>query len=53
MLGLVGYIFGAIVSPLVGLGNIMHSAAIAFLVLGLMVLGSALMSRRIPADLNQ
>lgn len=52
MLGLVGYIFGAVVSPLVGMGNILHSAAIAFFVLGILVLLSAILSRRIPADLG-
>lgn len=52
MLGLVGYIFGAVVSPLVGLGNILHSTAIAFTAIGIMVFGSAILSSRIPADLT-
>lgn len=43
MLGIGGYIFGAIVSPLVGEGNIMHSSAISLGVIMLVVvLGAAL-----------
>lgn len=52
LLGLIGYIFGAVVSPLVGIGNIVHSTAIAFIAIGIMVLGSAILSNKIPADLD-
>ena len=52
LLGLVGYIFGAVVSPLVGLGDILHSSAIAFVAIGVMIFGSAILSSRIPADLT-
>lgn len=52
LLGLVGYVFGAVVSPLVGMGNVLHSAAIAFVALGMLTFVFALLSRRIPADLN-
>ena len=52
LLGLAGYVFGAIVSPLVGIGNVMHSTAWAFLALGVMVLASSLLSKRVPADLG-
>lgn len=52
MLGVVGYIFGALVSPLVGLGNVLHSTAIAILALSASVLVCAILSRRIPADLD-
>lgn len=52
LLGLVGYIFGATVSPLVGLGNILHSTAIAFVAIGIMIFGSAILSKKIPADLD-
>lgn len=52
LLGLIGYVFGAIVSPLVGLGNILHSSGIAFLFIALMVLGSSILSSKLPADLD-
>lgn len=52
LIGLVGYIFGAIVSPLVGLGNVLHSTGIAILALSALVLVFAHLSRELPADLN-
>lgn len=51
LVGLMGYIFGATVSPLVGLGNMMHSTAIPILVLAVLVLIFTRMSRFLPADL--
>lgn len=53
ILGITGYIFGAIVAPLVGKGNIMHSTGIAFIVLALITLFFAYLTKRQPADLNQ
>ena len=52
VIGIAGYIFGAIVSPLVGQGNIMHSTAIVFAVLTAIILAGAFMTRAIPADLD-
>lgn len=52
LLGLAGYVFGAIVSPLVGMGNIIHSTAIVFAVMAIMVLVNSIMSNKIPADLD-
>ncbi len=52
ILGIAGYIFGAIVSPLVGLGDILHSTAIAFLLLTALIVVCAFLSRRIPPDLD-
>ncbi len=52
LIGLAGYIFGAVVSPLVGLGNILHSTAIAIAVLALITLFFAHKSRVLPADLT-
>lgn len=52
MIGLAGYIFGAVVSPLVGIGNIMHSTAIAIGVLAITTLLFAHLSRELPADLG-
>lgn len=52
LIGLMGYVFGAAVSPLVGLGNLLHSTAICIGVLSLLVLVFARMSRVLPADLT-
>lgn len=52
VIGILGYIFGAVVSPLVGMGNILHSTAYVFLVVTLIVLFFAVLSKRIPADLD-
>lgn len=52
ILGIAGYVFGAIVSPLVGLGNILHSTAIAFLLLTALIVTCAFLSRRISPDLG-
>lgn len=48
ILGLSGYIFGMIVSPLVGLGNIMHSTSLALCVCALISLYYAWLSYRLP-----
>lgn len=52
ILGIVGYIFGATVAPLVGLGNIMHSTAIALLSLAVITFVFAMASRRLAPDLD-
>lgn len=51
-LGIVGYIFGAIVPPVVGLGDVLHPTAITFEVLAALVVVFALLSRRIAPDLD-
>lgn len=51
LIGLMGYVFGATVSPLVGLGDTLHSTAIAILVLSVIVLVFTRMTRVLPADL--
>lgn len=53
ILGLGGYVFGAIVAPLVGIGDITHSTAIVFLATTLIVAVFAVFVRRTPADLVQ
>lgn len=53
ILGITGYIFGAVVAPLVGKGDIMHSTAIAFLILASVTLVFAYLTKRLPADLDQ
>lgn len=52
LLGLAGYVVGATVAPLVGLGNVMHSEAIALVVLSLIVLVCSRGSHKLPADLE-
>lgn len=52
LVGLAGYIFGAVVSPLVGLGDIVHSTAIAMIILSLITLIFTRLSRELPPDLS-
>ncbi|MDE6532068.1 MAG: multidrug effflux MFS transporter [Muribaculaceae bacterium] len=52
ILGVMGYIFGAIVAPLVGIGDIMHSTAIVFIVMAILTVTFAFFSKKIPADLD-
>lgn len=52
VLGLAGYVFGAIVSPLVGMGNIMHSTALTLLIMSVLVVICAIFTRRIAPDLG-
>lgn len=53
VLGISGYIVGAIVSPLAGLGNILHSTAYVYIGLGIAVGIFALLSSRIAPDLDK
>ena len=50
-IGLAGYVFGAVVSPLVGLGDILHSTPICMAVLTLITLVAAHLSRELTPDL--
>lgn len=52
LLGIVGYIFGAIVSPLMGQGNVLHATAIAFVSMPVLVLVMAYLSYRLAPDLD-
>lgn len=52
LLGLAGYVVGAIVAPLVGLGDVMHSCAIAFVILTLLTLLCSRHSKRLAPDLG-
>lgn len=52
LLGLAGYVIGAIVAPLVGLGDVMHSCAIAFVILTLLTLLCSRHSKRLAPDLG-
>lgn len=53
ILGVAGYIVGAIVTPLVGLGNILHSSAIIFAILAAVILLFAQLSGSLKADLEE
>lgn len=52
LLGIVGYVFGAVVSPLLGQGDIMHSLAISIVVISLITLVMAILSFRLAPDLD-
>lgn len=52
VLGVAGYAVGAVVSPLVGIGNILHSTAIVFVALAVLTGAFALLTRRILPDLD-
>lgn len=52
LLGVSGYVVGAIAAPLVGLGNIIHSTAIAFAVLVLLTFLCSQHSHKLPPDID-
>lgn len=53
VLGISGYIVGATVSPLVGIGNILHSTAIVFIILACLIVIVARASMKIAPDLTK
>lgn len=53
LLGIAGYIVGAAVSPLVGLGDVLHSTAITYLALGVIILICSQFSYRLAPDLDK
>lgn len=53
VLGISGYVFGAIVSPLVGIGDVLHSTAIVFVCLTVLVIICSFGSKAIAPDLNK
>lgn len=52
LVGFVGYVFGAIASPLVGIGNILHSTAITLIVIAFITLIFTRMAKVLPPDLE-
>lgn len=52
LLGLIGYIFGGVASPLVGIGDVLHSAAFTLVGFAVLVLIFTLVCRVLPADLE-
>lgn len=52
LIGIMGYIFGAVVSPLVGAGEIMHSTGVAYIVLTVITGVFAWWSYRLAPDLD-
>ena len=53
VLGISGYVVGAIVSPLVGLGNVLHSTAITYVILTVVIILFSLASRSLAPDLDK
>ena len=53
ILGVAGYVVGAVVSPLVGLGGVLHATAITYLALGVLVAVLARASARLAPDLDK
>ncbi len=51
-IGVAGYVFGAVVSPLVGIGNQMHSTALVLAGLTVITLIFSYLTNRLPADLD-
>lgn len=52
LIGFVGYVFGAVASPIVGIGNILHSTAITMMVLAAVTLFFTRITKNLSADLN-
>lgn len=52
ILGVAGYAVGAIVAPLVGLGNVFHSTAIVFVALMVCIVTMSVLSSRLAPDLD-
>lgn len=52
MVGVTGYIFGAVAAPLAGRGDIMHSTAWVFIVIASIVLTMGIITRNLKADLD-
>lgn len=52
LIGLAGYLFGAVASPLVGLGNILDPTAVVILTLAAITLFFTRRSRELPPDLS-
>lgn len=51
LLGFIGYVFGGIASPLVGLGDVLHSTAITQMAYAALILVFALLSEVLPPEL--
>lgn len=52
VLGMVGYVFGATLAPIVGLGNIIHSSSIVICIMAVVTLIFAYISNRLSPDSN-
>lgn len=52
LIGFIGYFFGGIASPLVGIGNVLHSEAITLVAYALVLLFITHLTRRLPLDLE-
>ena len=52
ILGIYGYVLGGLASPLVGIGNVLHSTPIVFMALTVLMIIGGIRTRRTPADLT-
>lgn len=52
VLGVSGYAVGAVVMPLVGIGDVIHSAAVIYACMAVLIVVCACVSRALPADLD-
>lgn len=52
LLGIAGYVVGATVAPLVGIGDVLHATALTFVALAVLTLLLSLASRRLAPDLG-
>ncbi len=52
ILGISGYVVGAVAAPMVGMGNVLHSTAIVYLSLACATFVCAIASRRLAPDLD-
>lgn len=52
LIGFIGYFFGGIASPLVGIGNVLHSEAITLVAYALVLLLITYLTNRLPLDLE-
>lgn len=52
VLGVSGYAVGAVVMPLVGIGDVIHSAAAIYACMAVLIVVCACVSRALPADLD-
>lgn len=52
LLGIVGYVFGAVVSPLIGQGDVLHTTAIAISVISIITFVMAIFSYRLAPEMD-
>lgn len=53
ILGAAGYAVGAVVAPLVGLGDVLHSSAVVYVILAALILVCSRLSHKLAPDLDK